>query len=180
MPTEQRNRYSLTDADVEQLARYALIIESHYGREPQYSYFNGCSTGGRQAVMAAQRYPEDFDGIIAGAPGYNRTDVAFQTIGMIQATHATKESFIPPAKYAVVHKAALDAVSVPTLSFPHPFLSFAGMIAGGGTTVNGEKLAWSVEEKVRGIVHGEDPANLQEGCSEEDFKALAHYFSRLK
>ena len=48
--------------------------------------------------MEAQRFPEDFDGIIAGAPGYNRTDAAFQTIQMIQATHKDAASFIPPSK----------------------------------------------------------------------------------
>ena len=52
------------------------------------------------------------------------------------------------------HKAALDAVSVPTLSFPHPFLSFAGMIAGGGTTVNGEKFPeWPAAPKEIGRAH---------------------------
>jgi feruloyl esterase len=43
------------------------LIRDFYDRAPQYSYFKGCSTGGRQAMMAAQRYPEDFDGIIGGA-----------------------------------------------------------------------------------------------------------------
>lgn len=43
------------------------VIEQAYGTAAQYSYFKGCSTGGRQGVMSAQRYPEDFDGIIAGA-----------------------------------------------------------------------------------------------------------------
>ncbi|MES2603434.1 MAG: tannase/feruloyl esterase family alpha/beta hydrolase [Pseudomonadota bacterium] len=43
------------------------IITQAYGQAAEYSYFKGCSTGGRQGVMAAQRYPEDFDGIIAGA-----------------------------------------------------------------------------------------------------------------
>ncbi|MBT7952539.1 MAG: tannase/feruloyl esterase family alpha/beta hydrolase [Gammaproteobacteria bacterium] len=44
------------------------MIESYYGREAAYSYFDGCSTGGGQGLKAAQRFPDDFDGILAGAP----------------------------------------------------------------------------------------------------------------
>lgn len=84
-------------------------VAALYGARPRVSYFNGCSGGGRMSFMEAQRFPEDFDGIVAGAPGYNRTDVAFQTLGMAQATHVSADSFIPAGKYPALHQAALNA-----------------------------------------------------------------------
>jgi feruloyl esterase len=48
------------------------VVQAFYGSAARRSYWNGCSTGGRQALKEAQMFPEDFDGIIAGAPG-NRT-----------------------------------------------------------------------------------------------------------
>ncbi len=79
-----------------------------YKTAPTLSYFEGCSGGGRQAFMEAQRYPEDFDGIVAGAPGYNRTDQSFQLAFLVRAT-SDPASFIPATKYPVLHRAALDA-----------------------------------------------------------------------
>jgi feruloyl esterase len=48
------------------------IIASFYGKAPAYSYYDGCSDGGREALMEAQRFPTDFNGIIAGAPAFNQ------------------------------------------------------------------------------------------------------------
>ena len=60
------------------------IIRSCYGEDPQKAYFYGCSRGGGQALMAAQRYPEDFDGIVSGAPAFDWTGIAAMGINLAQ------------------------------------------------------------------------------------------------
>jgi Tannase and feruloyl esterase len=57
------------------------ILEKFYGRAPNYSYFKGCSTGGREGMIAAQRYPEYFNGVIAGAPAFNVANAAIAEAG---------------------------------------------------------------------------------------------------
>jgi hypothetical protein len=55
-----------------------------YGKKPDYSYYMGCSTGGREAMLAAQRLPLEFDGVVAGNPSYNLTRVAIHQIWSLQ------------------------------------------------------------------------------------------------
>jgi feruloyl esterase len=74
------------------------LIASAYGKEPDRSYFGGCSNGGRHALVAAARYAADYDGIVAGAPGYNLPLAALANIWGAQryATVATADPSTPP------------------------------------------------------------------------------------
>jgi len=85
------------------------ITASYYGHGPKFSYWSGCSAGGRSALMEAQRFPADFDGIIAGDPGLDWTGRAIQSVWVAQAAHKSEESYIPPDKYPLIHEAVLQA-----------------------------------------------------------------------
>lgn len=85
------------------------VVAAFYSTAPKYSYWNGCSTGGRQALVEAQRYPNDYDGIIAGAAANYVTHLQGMQVWAAQQAHATEASLIPPAKLAAVHHAALEA-----------------------------------------------------------------------
>ena len=84
------------------------IIEAFYGSAPRLSYWNGCSAGGKQALKEAQRFPADFDGIVAGSPALDWTGRAIQSLWVAQALHRDEASYIPPAKYPAMHKAVVD------------------------------------------------------------------------
>jgi Tannase and feruloyl esterase len=84
------------------------IIAAFYQKAPKYSYFNGCSEGGREAMMEAQHYPEDFDGILAGAATQKWTDLMAALAWNAQALNSAA-SFISPAKRNAVREAALAA-----------------------------------------------------------------------
>lgn len=63
------------------------LIRAYYGADPSFSYFLGCSRGGGQAMMESQRYPEDFDGIVAGAPAFDWTGLAASMISIAQTLY---------------------------------------------------------------------------------------------
>src|SRR5262249_17562132 len=89
----------------EMTVKAKAVIQAFYGRAPRLSYWNGCSTGGRQGLKEAQKFPDDFDGIIAGAPA-NRTAIS---LWIADAVLKDPASYIPPAKYPSIHRAALAA-----------------------------------------------------------------------
>jgi feruloyl esterase len=85
------------------------IVAAFYESGPKFSYWNGCSAGGRQAMSEAQRFAADFDGIIAGAPGLDWTGRAAQAVRVAQALQKDEAARLTPAKAQLVHKAVLDA-----------------------------------------------------------------------
>lgn len=86
------------------------VVEKGRGRAPRYSYFTGCSTGGQQALSEAQRYPGDYDGIVAGAPGNNRIHLIYGFLWSWLATHDTSgKATLPAAKLPALGKAAVAA-----------------------------------------------------------------------
>jgi feruloyl esterase len=85
------------------------IVDAFYGTAPSVSFWNGCSLGGRQGITEAQRYPADFDAIVAGAPAVNSMRLHSVRMAMNLQVHSTPESYIPPEKYPMIHDAVLEA-----------------------------------------------------------------------
>src|SRR5215471_8624572 len=84
------------------------LTQALYGAAPKYSYFNGCSTGGRQGLMEAQRYPHDYDGIVAGAPAINWNRLHPQQLWGPVVMNAMGNP-VAPCKLAAATAAAIDA-----------------------------------------------------------------------
>lgn len=84
------------------------LTKALYGEAPRYSYFNGCSTGGRQGLMEAQRYPQDYDGIVAGAPAINWPKLHVQQLWgpMLMSNEGNP---VAPCKLAAATSAAVAA-----------------------------------------------------------------------
>jgi feruloyl esterase len=87
------------------------IIAAYYGKPPRYSFYDGCSGGGREALVEAQRYPKDFNGILAGAPG----NIEAQLLGVVAAwlnevnTGAHGREMLTSEKLPALHAAVVKA-----------------------------------------------------------------------
>jgi feruloyl esterase len=87
-----------------------LVIRNVAGRFPQYSYFQGCDSGGHQALAQAQRYPLDYDGIIAGNPASNRTNEIIAYLRVWRGTHDSNGvSQLPMSKMKLLYGAGVAA-----------------------------------------------------------------------
>jgi feruloyl esterase len=86
-----------------------LIIKAFYGDGPKRSYFASCSNGGRQALMEAQRYPDDYDGIIAGAPANAFSRILTGFAWNMKSLLNDPESYITAKKLKAIEAAALAA-----------------------------------------------------------------------
>ncbi len=94
-------------AEHEMTVEAKALIKAFYDREARYSYWDGCSGGGREGLLQAYRYPDEFDGIIAGDPANIRRNALALWLAVQTFKDAT--AHIPPEKYPMIHRAVLDA-----------------------------------------------------------------------
>ncbi len=85
------------------------IVTAFYGNAPKLSFWNGCSTGGRQGITEAAKYPADFDGIVAGAAAIHWVNLHIARMMLNTYANRSADSTIPPAKYPMIHAAVLQA-----------------------------------------------------------------------
>jgi feruloyl esterase len=85
------------------------VVTAYYGENPTNAYWNGCSSGGKQGLKEAQQFPEDYNGIVAGAPANYWTHLTAATVWFGLLPLKTPGSAIPAEKFRLIHQAALDA-----------------------------------------------------------------------
>ncbi|MGC9998277.1 MAG: tannase/feruloyl esterase family alpha/beta hydrolase [Terriglobia bacterium] len=93
----------------EMTVKAKALTEAFYGDPPQRSYFAACSDGGREALMEAQRFPQDYEGILAGAPANFWTHLLVEAIWVTEATTLDPASYIPAGKISAVAAAVVAA-----------------------------------------------------------------------
>ena len=91
------------------------VTFAYYGKRPRFSYFRGCSTGGEQGLAEAQRYPDDYDGILSGAPANDRIRLHIAILWNFEALTRAQHAGLTQEKLAVLHQAVLRACPEDTL-----------------------------------------------------------------
>jgi feruloyl esterase len=92
-------------AEHEMTVEAKTLIKAFYGDGARYSYWDGCSGGGREGLLQAYRYPDEFDGIIAGDPANVRRNA--WALWLATQTFKDPAAYIPPDKYPMIHRAVL-------------------------------------------------------------------------
>lgn len=89
--------------------RAKAVVGAVYGKAANHAYFDACSDGGREALMEAQRFPEDYDGILAGAPANNWARMLSASIDLAQTMYGDPAGYISTMKLPAINRAALAA-----------------------------------------------------------------------
>ena len=92
----------------EMTVKSKAVVAQYYGSQPLYSYWIGCSEGGRQGMGEAQKYPTDYDGIVAGAPVFGFTHTQTRTLALQRILREDPSAFIPGSKLRMLNKAVLS------------------------------------------------------------------------
>src|ERR1700691_1720406 len=85
------------------------VVKAYYGKSADKAYFDSCSDGGREALMEAERFPEDYDGILAGAPANAWTHLMSTGVSVAQSTIGNPRAYISSLKLPAVQRASLAA-----------------------------------------------------------------------
>src|SRR5207249_4080758 len=93
----------------EMTVKAKAVTEAYYGNAPARAYWNGCWSGGKQGLKEGQKFPRDYDGIIAGAPANYWTHLMAGDLWPAVVTQKDPAAALPPAKLQVLHQAALAA-----------------------------------------------------------------------
>lgn len=163
-------------ANHEMTVESKAIVNAYYGKASKINYWNGCSTGGRQGLMEATKFPADFDAVIAGAPANWQTHLHAWDMNVAVTTIKNPAMFLTPGKMATINKAvlaqcdAMDGVKDGILNDPRKCKFDPGVLLCKGADsdscltqaqVDGAKLVYAAAKKKDGtfIFPGKEPGS---------------------